>query len=105
MNDSMSNSWLDAATKRWPFVLTTLPYLLLGFCTGLTVLIKGPGSGSLRIDLALSGLAAAWMLFMFTLHPPWRDRQAAMMVFLAGLIVIIAVLARPPLACRSLGNP
>jgi signal transduction histidine kinase len=92
MNDSMSSSWLDAATKRWPFVLTTLPYLLLGFCAGLTVLIKGPGSGSLRIDLALSALAAVWMLFMFTLHPAWRDRPAVMTAFLAGLVVIMAVL-------------
>ncbi|MGD0926573.1 MAG: hypothetical protein ABR926_15405 [Streptosporangiaceae bacterium] len=25
--------------------------------------------GSLAIDLALCGLAAAWMLWMFTLHP------------------------------------
>jgi len=92
MNEPVPQSWLSAAVHRWPFVLTVLPYLLLGFCAGLTVVIKGPRSGSLRIDLALSALTAAWMLFMFTLHPAWRDRRRIMAVFIAGLIVLIAVL-------------
>jgi signal transduction histidine kinase len=92
MTDPMPRSWLSVAAQRWPFVVTGLPYLLLGFCAALTVAIKGRASGSLRIDLALTALTAAWMLVMFTLHPAWRNRPRMMAVFITGLIVIMAVL-------------
>jgi signal transduction histidine kinase len=77
--------------SRQTWTLTVLPYALLGFCAFLTVLIKGPGD-SLWIDLGLCALAASWMLVMFTLRPAWRQRQRVMGVFLAGLLVILAVL-------------
>jgi signal transduction histidine kinase len=76
---------------RRAWTLTVLPYGLLAFCAGLTVVIKGPG-GSLWIDLGLCALAAAWMLVMFTLRPVPRQSPRAMAVFLAGVIVILAVL-------------
>ena len=44
----------------------------------LTVAIKHSAAGSLVIDLALCALAAAWMLWMFTLHPAWRERPRVM---------------------------
>jgi signal transduction histidine kinase len=92
MKEPMPRSWLSVAAQRWPFVVTGLPYLLLGFCAALSAAIKGPASGSLRIDLALTGLCAGWMLVMFTLHPGWRSRPRMMAVFITGLIVIMAVL-------------
>ena len=49
---------LRAAGRLWP----------------LTAVIGPAGRGLLAIDLVLRALAAAWMLFMFTLHPAWRDR-------------------------------
>jgi signal transduction histidine kinase len=92
MTNSMPRSWMSVAAQRWPFVVTGLPYLLLGFCAALTVAIKGPASGSLRIDLALTALTAAWMLVMFTLRPSWRNQPRMMAVFITGLIVLMAVL-------------
>jgi signal transduction histidine kinase len=54
--------------------------------------LKYSAWGSLRIDLALCALAAAWMLWMFTLHPAWRQRPRVMGVFIAGMVLVIAVL-------------
>src|SRR5580700_8512593 len=78
--------------SRWPLSVTVLPYALLAFCAILSVVIKGGATDAMLIDLALSALAAVWMLWMFTLHPAWRERTPAMTVFFAGLIVILAVL-------------
>jgi signal transduction histidine kinase len=44
------------------------------------------------IDLVLCALTAAWMLGMFTLHPAWRERPRVMGLFLAVLIVLMAIL-------------
>jgi signal transduction histidine kinase len=73
-------------------LVTVVPYVVLAAVTGFTVLIKRSAGESLLIDLALCGLAAAWMLWMFTLHPSWRVRQAPMAVFISVLIVIMAIL-------------
>jgi signal transduction histidine kinase len=76
--------------RRW--TVTVLPYGLLAFCAALTLVIKGPGRNS-ALDLILCGLAAAWMLAMFTLRSPaWRENHRAMGVFLIGLILIIVIL-------------
>ena len=82
----------DTWEQRLRPLLTVVPYLLLGVLVGFTAVIKRSAGGSLAIDLALCGLAAAWMLWMFTLHPAWRERQSVMAVFLAGLVVIMMVL-------------
>ncbi len=92
MNGLMTRSWLSEAVRRWPPLVTVLPYLLLGFCAVLTVIIKGTAGHAALLDLGLSGLLAAWMLWMFALHPAWRDRPAVMGVFFAGLVVILAAL-------------
>jgi signal transduction histidine kinase len=78
--------------SRWPLSVTVLPYALLAFCAILTVIIKGGATDAMLIDLALSALGAVWMLWMFTLHPAWRERTPVMTVFFTGLIVILAVL-------------
>jgi signal transduction histidine kinase len=88
MNGLMARSWLSETVRRWPAAVTVLPYLLLAFCTLLTVLIKGVAPG----DYAVSALAAAWMLWMFTLHPAWRDRPGVMGLFFTGLVVMLALL-------------
>jgi signal transduction histidine kinase len=80
----------------WPVwrrrALTVMPYVLLAGLTIATAAVKRSDWGSLRIDLALCAGAAAWMLWMFTLHPAWRQRPRVMAVFVAGLLVIFAVL-------------
>jgi signal transduction histidine kinase len=77
---------------RWYPAVTVVPYVVLAVLVVFTVIEKRSTGGSLTIDLALCALAAAWMLWMFTLHPGWRDRPRVMGVFMAGLIVIMAIL-------------
>ncbi|MGH3068845.1 MAG: sensor histidine kinase, partial [Streptosporangiaceae bacterium] len=57
-----------------------------------TVAARFASGISLIINLALCGLAAAWMLWMFTLHPAWRVRQRPMAVFFTVLVAIMAAL-------------
>lgn len=71
---------------------TVLPYVMLAFCVALIAVTKDPTGRTQVIDYALSALAAAWMLWMFTLHPGWRDRPRVMAVFVTVLIVIGALL-------------
>jgi signal transduction histidine kinase len=42
--------------------------------------------------LSLCALAAGWMLFMWRLHPTWRDRVPHVVVFVVGLQLITAAL-------------
>src|SRR5580704_3428901 len=81
----------DRARRMLPLVLAG-PYVLRGALVLFTAGIKHAAWGSLAIDLALCGLAAAWMLWMFTLHPAWRVRPRVMAVFFTVFVVIMAVL-------------
>jgi signal transduction histidine kinase len=85
-------------SHRPPFLLVNVvPYTLLALPVAILAIVEGWAGGSLLIDLGLCGLAAAWMLGMFTLRPGWWDRPRIMGVFVAGLLVITAVLvARHP---------
>ncbi|MFG1614892.1 sensor histidine kinase [Nonomuraea wenchangensis] len=85
-------------SQQPPFLLVdVVPYALLALLVVILLLVEGWAGGSLLIDLGLCGLAAGWMLGMFTLRPGWRDRPRIMGAFVAGLLVIIAVLvARHP---------
>ena len=69
-----------------------MPYVLLAPPVAILTVVEGWAGGSLLADLGLCGLAAAWMLGMFTLRPGWQDRPAIMGVFVAGLLAITAVL-------------
>jgi len=81
----------DPLEKRWPPVLAVLPYAALVFCVILSLALPNPGPKSERTELILSLLAAAWMLWMFTLHPAWRHRPGVMALFITVLIVIGAL--------------
>jgi signal transduction histidine kinase len=72
--------------------LAILPYVMLVVSVIATVFIEHSAERSLLIDLALSALAAVWMLWLFTLHPAWRERPRLMAVFFIVLLVIAAVL-------------
>jgi signal transduction histidine kinase len=78
--------------RRMLPLLTVGPYVLLAVLAGFTAVLKRSAMGSLGVDLVLCALAAAWMLWMFTLHPAWRERPRAMAVFVTVLIAIMAVL-------------
>jgi signal transduction histidine kinase len=81
-----------------PFLLVNVvPYALLVLLVAILVIMADGVDGSLLVDLGLCGLAAAWMLGMFTLRPGWWGRPRIMGMFVAGLLVLTAVLvARQP---------
>jgi signal transduction histidine kinase len=85
-------------SPRPPFLLVNVvPYALLVLLGAILMIVEDWAGGSLLIDLALCALAAVWMLGMFTLRPGWWDRPRIMGAFVAGLLVITAVLvARHP---------
>jgi signal transduction histidine kinase len=88
---------LDEVGRRLLPLIKFGPYVLLGILVIFTAVAKRGSGASLVIDLALCALAAAWMLWMFTLHPAWRVRPRVMAVFFTVFIVIMAVLvARDP---------
>jgi len=72
--------------------VAVLPYAMLVFADLLAVSLERSNPVALIADLVLSALAAAWMLWMYTLHPAWRDRPRPMAVFVTVLIVIGALL-------------
>ncbi|MEU0568982.1 sensor histidine kinase [Nonomuraea sp. NPDC005983] len=83
---------MSSPVPRWSALVTVGPYALLAILIGVTVASKRSQGESPLIDLALCALAAAWMLWVFTLHPAWRERPPVMAVFFTVLIVIMSVL-------------
>ncbi|MEV8631941.1 sensor histidine kinase [Streptosporangium sp. NPDC051023] len=92
MDGSTPYSRPDARERRWSAPVTVGPYLLLAVLSVVTVIGEWSARDSLLIDLALCALAAAWMLWIFTLHPAWREHPPMMATFFTGLILIMAVL-------------
>ena len=78
--------------QRGRLVLDVLPYGALAFCVLLSLGLDNPGREAEIAGLVLSGLAAAWTLWMYTLHPAWRYRPRVMALFIAVLLVIGALL-------------
>ena len=66
---------MSSPVPRWSVSVTVLPYALLAILVVVTVASMRSAAGSLLIDLGLCVLAAAWMLWVFTLHPAWREEQ------------------------------
>ena len=74
-------------------MLDVLPYGLLVFCVLLAVSSWSQSNNQAEVaGLVLSGLSAAWMLVMYTLHPAWRQRPRVMAVFITVLLVLGALL-------------
>jgi signal transduction histidine kinase len=78
--------------QHWLPAVAIAPYVLLALLALFTVVIKRSAPGAELIDLILCAVAAAWMLWMITLHPGWRDRPPVMAVFFTVFVVIMAVL-------------
>src|SRR5580698_1557579 len=73
-------------------VLDVLPYGMLVFCVLLSFSFDEPGPHARLTGLILSALSAAWILWMYTLHPAWRRRPRVMAVFITVLLVLGALL-------------
>ena len=90
MTEPMPLTRLDPTERRLLPVVTVVPYVLLAllaltapaFCHGRTLLAV----------LVLCAADAAWMLWMFTLHPAWRVRPRPMAVFFTGQVLIMFAL-------------
>jgi signal transduction histidine kinase len=71
---------------------TLLPYVLLGLCLGLSVLLNPqPGSSWIPVCV-LTGLVAGWILWIPTLHPAWMSQPRRLGIFITVLIVLLAPL-------------
>jgi signal transduction histidine kinase len=92
MSNPMPRTRQDQWNRRLLPMVTVVPYVLLALLTGVTVAIRRSNGDSFVIDLALCALTAAWMLWMFTLHPAWRERPRVMGLFVAVLIMLSAIL-------------
>jgi signal transduction histidine kinase len=90
MSRVLPHSWLDEHGRMW--LVTVVPYVLLGALVVVTAVVKHAAGASLWVDLGLCAVAFAWMLWVFTLHPHWRGSTTAMVVFFAVLVGIVAVL-------------
>ncbi len=87
MSSPTQCSLLDAWRQGWP---VRAPIVFYAVLAALTFSAASAQWGSVRINLALCALAAAWMLL--PLHPGLRKRTPVMAVFVTGIIVITAVL-------------
>src|SRR5580658_4267890 len=83
---------LDVWERREQFVWPVLPYALLAFSLVPTVTLRVSAHQSPLPELALCGLAALWMLCLYTLVPRSRDRGPVQAVFFTGLIVIMTLM-------------
>ncbi|MGE7436113.1 hypothetical protein [Kitasatospora sp. NPDC001175] len=83
---------MSSPVPRWSAATNVVPYVLLAVLVAFTVVGKRSEGESPLIDLALCALAGAWMLWVHTLHPAWRERESVMAVFFTVLIATMAVL-------------
>lgn len=84
------NGWLE---HRSVFMAKAgTPYLLLAVLAASTFTVSDEHGTRLLVDVSLCVATAAWMLGMYTLNPAWRRQTPHMAVFVAGLLVLTAVL-------------
>ncbi|HEU4399224.1 MAG TPA: sensor histidine kinase [Actinomycetota bacterium] len=79
--------------RRFERVLEVLPYALLAGSTIPSLIQPHQTWRDRLVIVGLVALAAAWVLFTYTLRPPrWRQRTGAMVVYFAGMLTLAAVL-------------
>jgi signal transduction histidine kinase len=86
---------LRAEFDRWErkeiALFKVLPYLLLGACTLVTLLLPLWGvSVQLPAVLGLSAVALVWVLWFHTLHPEWHQHGPMMGLYYSGLMLLAA---------------
>ena len=69
-----------------------VPYVVLAPVAAFTIVVRYSDAPRLLVDLALCLVTALWMLFAFSLRRAAWTRRAPMAVFVAGIIVLLAVL-------------
>jgi signal transduction histidine kinase len=94
-----TTSSLDRWERRLDSVIAVVPYVALAVSTLLVWAVAPLWPGPpLAGTFALAAVAAAWMLWMVTLHPAWARRRGLMAIYYVVLVVLIgALVARSPL--------
>jgi signal transduction histidine kinase len=92
MSTRAPDSRLDAWERRERPLVALVPWLGLVLSVVCVAAIDSGSARALLVDLALAVLAAAWMLWFFTLHPAWKDRPPLLTLSVAGLLVLMAVM-------------
>ena len=77
---------------RWRIVLTVTPYVVLALLTAFTLGVEWGRWAQVLPTLALCVVAALWILVFRTLRWSWRDRPAAIAVFMTGFVLLNLVL-------------
>ena len=72
-------------------LMAILPHLMLTVSLVATALMPS-SRPALPAALILSATVAAWILWVFALHPAWRDRRGIMTVFLVVLLALAGAL-------------
>jgi signal transduction histidine kinase len=81
---------LDRAERLEQPLMALLPYGMLVVSAVLTLIV--PPAHHVLLALTLAGVTAAWILFVYTLHPAWRERRGVMAVFLSTLLALTATI-------------
>jgi hypothetical protein len=92
MTAPQADSALDVRERRLGRAAAVVPYVLLAAATALSWASDERPLGHRLRTLAIAALAAAWMLWMVTLHPGWTRRRGLMAAFYVGLMAFVAVL-------------
>lgn len=83
---------VDLWDRRTQRALGFVPYLGLAVAVVLTLAASPPDWPDPRLSMLIAGAAAAWVLWMFTLHPSWQQRPVLRVVAYVGLLAFAAVL-------------
>ena len=86
------DSWLNVWERREQPMLALVPWFALVLAALLAVVVESPTTTALAVNAGLALLAAAWMLWFFTLHPGWTERSPLLVFSVVGLLVIMAVM-------------
>jgi signal transduction histidine kinase len=76
----------------WPTIRPSMPYALLVILAAVTLSSGTTDRAAVPVVLSLCALIAGWMLFMWRLHPAWRNRVPHVVVFVVGLQAITLAL-------------
>jgi len=82
---------LDRIGRLEQPLMALLPYVMLVISVLLTIAAP-PSPSALPVALILSATTAAWIFWIYTLHPSWRQRSGIMSVFVVVLLTLTGVL-------------
>jgi len=88
-NVSPGDQDLEVWDRREQIALAVVPYISLTLATGLAVLADHDSWAHILAMLGLTGVTLAWIAWMVTLHPGWRDRPLVATFYFVLLILML----------------